>query len=106
MGFGTDARSVQLDYAYDSFQLGPLLLDKVRVLAAVGAVLGVALLWGFFRLTRTGKAIRACADNQIGAQVVGLDVKRPYAVTFGLGAPCVGAAGRRMLLLLHLHPCL
>jgi branched-chain amino acid transport system permease protein len=104
MGFGPDARSVQLDYAYDSFQLGPLLLDKVRVLAAVGAVLGVALLWGFFRLTRTGKAIRACADNQIGAQVVGLDVKRLYAVTFGLGAACVGAAGCLMLLLIDVQP--
>jgi branched-chain amino acid transport system permease protein len=104
MGFGPDARSVQLDYAYDSFQLGPLLLDKVRVLAAVGAVLGVALLWGFFRLTRTGKAIRACADNQIGAQVVGLDVKRLYAVTFGLGAACVGVAGCLMMLLIDVQP--
>jgi len=104
MGFGPDARSVPLDYAYDSFQLGPLLLDKVRVLAAVGAVLGVVALWGFFRLTRTGKAIRACADNQVGAQVVGLDIKRLYAVTFGLGAACVGAAGCLMLLLIDVQP--
>jgi branched-chain amino acid transport system permease protein len=104
MGFGPDARNVQLDYAYDSFQLGPLLLDKVRVIAAVGAGLGVAALWGFFRLTRTGKAIRACADNQFGAEVVGLDVKRLYAVTFGLGAACVGAAGCLMLLLIDVQP--
>jgi branched-chain amino acid transport system permease protein len=104
MGFGPDARNVQLDYAYDSFQIGPLLLDKVRVFAAVGAVLGVAALWGFFRLARTGKAIRACADNQFGAQVVGLDVKRLYAVTFGIGAACVGAAGCLLLLLIDVQP--
>ena len=104
MGFGPDARNVQLDYAYDSFQIGPLLLDKVRVFAAVGAVLGVAALWGFFRLTRSGKAIRACADNQFGAQVVGLDVKRLYAVTFGIGAACVGAAGCLLLLLIDVQP--
>ena len=104
MGFGPDARNVQLDYAYDSYQLGPLLLDKVRVLAAAGAVLGVAALWAFFKLTRTGKAIRACADNQTGAQVVGLDVKRLYAVTFGIGAACVGAAGCLMLLLIDVQP--
>lgn len=104
MAFGPDARNVQLDYAYDSFQLGPLLLDKVRVLAALGAVVGVAALWAFFKLTRTGKAIRACADNQFGAQVVGLDVKRLYAVTFGLGAACVGAAGCLMLLLIDVQP--
>ena len=103
MGFGPDARNVQLDYAYDSFQLGPLLLDKVRVLAAIGAVLGVVALWAFFKLTRTGKAIRACADNQFGARVVGLDVKRLYAVTFGIGAACVGAAGCLMLLLIEVQ---
>ena len=104
MGFGPDARNVQLDYAYDSYQVGGVLLDKVRVLAAGGAVVGAAALWGFFRVTRTGKAIRACADNQVGAQVVGLDVKRLYAVTFGLGAACVGAAGCLMLLLVDVQP--
>jgi branched-chain amino acid transport system permease protein len=104
MGFGPDARNVQLDYAYDSYQIGGLLLDKVRVIAAAGAALGAAALWAFFRFTRTGKAIRACADNQIGAQVVGLDVKRLYAVTFGLGAACVGAAGALMLLLVDVEP--
>jgi branched-chain amino acid transport system permease protein len=104
MGFGPDARNVQLDYAYDSYQLGGVLLDKVRILAALGAVVGSASLWAFFRFTRTGKAIRACADNQVGAQVVGLDVKRLYAVTFGLGAACVGAAGVLMLLLVDVQP--
>jgi branched-chain amino acid transport system permease protein len=104
MGFGPDARNVQLDYAYDSYEIGAVLLDKVRVLAAAGAALGVAALWSFFRFTRTGKSIRACADNQIGAQVVGLDVKRLYAITFGLGAACVGAAGSLMLLLVDVQP--
>jgi branched-chain amino acid transport system permease protein len=104
MGFGPDARNVQLDYAYDSYEVGGLLLDKVRVLAAGAAGLGAAALTAFFRFTRTGKAIRACADNQIGAQVVGLDVKRLYAITFGLGAACVGASGCLMLLLVDVQP--
>jgi branched-chain amino acid transport system permease protein len=67
-------------------------------------VIGAAALWSFFRFARTGKAIRACADNQVGAAVVGLDVKRLYAVTFGLGAACVGAAGCLMLLLVDVQP--
>ncbi|HUZ72826.1 MAG TPA: branched-chain amino acid ABC transporter permease [Stellaceae bacterium] len=104
MVFGPDARNVQPDYALDSFQIGSLILDKVRVFAAAGAVISVTLLWAFFRYTRTGKAIRACADNQVGAQVVGLDVSRLYGVTFGLGAACVGAAGTLMLLLVDVQP--
>jgi len=106
MIFGPDARNAQVGYAFDSYELGGLLLDKVRVLAAGGAVVGVAALWAFFTRTRTGKAIRACADNQLGAQVVGLDVKRLYAVTFGLGAACVGAAGCLLLLFVDVQPYL
>ena len=53
----------------------------------------LALVFAFFRFSLTGMAIRACADNQIGAAVVGLDVKRLYALTFGLGLACCGAAG-------------
>ena len=106
MAFGPDARNVPLDYAFDSFEVGGVILDKVRVYAATGAGIGALLLWLFFRFTRTGKAIRACADNHIGAEVVGLDVKRLYAITFGLGAGCVGAAGCLMLLLVDVHPYL
>jgi len=104
MAFGPDARSVQLSYAYDSYEIGGVLLDKVRVLAALGAVAGGSALWAFFRFSRIGKSIRACADNQAGAYVVGLDVKRLYAVTFGIGAACVGSAGALMLLLVDVEP--
>ncbi len=37
--------------------------------------------------------MRATADNPYGALVVGTDVRRVYAVAFGIGAACVGAAG-------------
>jgi branched-chain amino acid transport system permease protein len=106
MIFGPDARNAQVGYAFESYELGGLLVDKVRVLAAAGAIVGVAGLWAFFTLTRTGKAIRACADNHLGAQVVGLDVKRLYAVTFGLGCACVGAAGCLLLLFVDVQPYL
>jgi branched-chain amino acid transport system permease protein len=60
----------------------------------------------FFRFTLVGKAIRACADNYTGALVVGLDVKRLYALTFGLGAACVGAAGAILVLIVDVTPAL
>jgi branched-chain amino acid transport system permease protein len=104
--FGPDARSVQTAYAYDSFQLGALIVDATKVYAAVAAAAVAAALFAFFRYSLTGKAIRACADNYQGALVVGLDVRRLYALTFGLGAACVGAAGSMMILLLDVTPAL
>ncbi|MBO0751385.1 MAG: branched-chain amino acid ABC transporter permease [Bradyrhizobiaceae bacterium] len=93
MAFGPDARPVNLPYGFDSYEIGPLLVDKPRALAAAAAVVVAAVLFWFFRFTRTGAAIRACADNLVAAAVVGLDIRRLYALTFGLGLACVGAAG-------------
>jgi branched-chain amino acid transport system permease protein len=104
MIFGPEARQATLPYAYDSWSIGPLLLDKVRVYAAAAALLVAAALFAFFRFTDTGTAIRACADNLVGAAVVGLDVKKLYALTFGLGLACVGAAGALMLTLREATP--
>jgi len=104
--FGPDARSVQTSYAYDSFQLGPLIVDASKLYAGAAAVLVAAGLFAFFRFTSIGKAIRACADNYTGALVVGLDVKTLYALTFALGAACVGAAGAMMTLIVDVTPML
>ena len=102
--FGPNARNVQVEYALDSFAIGNILLDKVRVYAAIGALVVSGALFAFFRFTLLGKAIRACADNYIGAQVVGLNVRQLYAITFGIGAACVGAAGCMLLLLVDVTP--
>jgi branched-chain amino acid transport system permease protein len=106
IAFGPDARSIQTRYAYDSFLLGPLIVDATKLYAGAAAVAVAAALFAFFRFTLAGKAIRACADNYMGALVVGLDVKRLYALTFGLGAACVGAAGALMVLLVDVTPAL
>jgi branched-chain amino acid transport system permease protein len=74
--FGPDARNVQLDHLLESIEVGPLLVDRGKFYAALIACAVSAALFGFFRFSRTGTAIRACADNWLGAKVVGLDVKR------------------------------
>jgi branched-chain amino acid transport system permease protein len=102
--FGPDARNVQVDYQLESYELGKLLVDKARVFAAGLALLAAAALFGFFRFTLIGKAIRACADNYLGAKVVGLNVKHLYALTFGVGSACVAVAGCALVLLVDVTP--
>jgi branched-chain amino acid transport system permease protein len=106
VSFGPDARNVQVDYQLESFAIGPILFDKARRYAAGMALAASAALFAFFRFSLTGKAIRACADNYLGARVVGLDVKRYYALTFGLGSACVAVAGCMMILLVDVTPVL
>ncbi|MFZ2064884.1 MAG: branched-chain amino acid ABC transporter permease [Xanthobacteraceae bacterium] len=104
--FGPDAQTIQTSYAYDSFQLGPVIVDASKAYAAAAAIVVTVALFAFFRFTLFGKAIRACADNYTGALVIGLDVKRLYALTFGIGAACVGAAGTMMSLITDVTPML
>jgi branched-chain amino acid transport system permease protein len=104
MVFGPDARNVQTDYQLDSFEIGKILIDKARLYAAGAAVLTATGLFLFFRYSLIGKAIRACADNYLGAKVVGLNVKKYYALTFGLGCVCVAIAGCVMVLLVDVTP--
>src|SRR5256714_3658507 len=42
MIFGPDARNVQVDYQLESYELGPLLLDKGRLFAAIAALIAAA----------------------------------------------------------------
>jgi len=104
--FGPDARNVTTSYSFDSFQLGPLIVDATKVYAGAAAIVVAAALFAFFRFSFLGQAIRACADNYIGAQVVGLNIKQLYALTFGIGAACVGAAGAMLVLIIDVTPAL
>ena len=104
--FGPDAQNVQTTYAYDSFQIGKLIVDATKAYAALAALVVALALYLFFQYTTLGTSIRACADNYNGALVVGLDVKHLYALTFGLGAACVGAAGVMLVLIVDVTPSL
>jgi branched-chain amino acid transport system permease protein len=104
--FGPDARSVRLDHLLESVEVGPLLIDRGKLYAALVAFAAAAALFAFFRFTYTGTAIRACADNWLGAKVVGLDTNRLYALAFGLGTGCVAVAGCVLTLLIDVTPAL
>ena len=84
--FGPDARSVRLDSLLESIELGSLLIDRGKLYAGLAALGTATALFSFFRFTRSGTAIRACADNWLGAKIVGLNVKQLYALAFGLGS--------------------
>lgn len=102
--FGPDARHVQLDHLLESIEMGPLLVDRGKLYAALVACVSSACLFVFFHFTPTGTAIRACADNWLGAKIVGLDVKRLYSIAFGIGSSSVAIAGCMMITLVDLTP--
>ena len=91
--FGPEPVRVRSPVAAATWYVGPLYVDVARVLTFVVAIALTAALYLFLFRTDLGRTIRAAADNPYGALVIGTDVRRVYAVAFGIGAACVGAAG-------------
>ena len=70
-----------------------LRLPVVRVLGFSVAVLTLFVLYLLLARTDLGRAIRATVQNRDAAQLVGVNVARVQALTFGLGLATVGVGG-------------
>jgi branched-chain amino acid transport system permease protein len=93
MVFGPEPQRVRSALSASALWLGPLFIDMARLVTFAVALALTALLSLFLFRTDLGRSIRAAADNPYGALVIGTDVRRVYAIAFGVGAACVGAAG-------------
>jgi len=91
MVFSTSPRNV--DFSLGSIDLGPIILQGTRLLAAGASVVITAALYLFLYFTRPGKAIRAVSDNRAAAELMGIPSSQILALTFGLGTMLAAVAG-------------
>jgi branched-chain amino acid transport system permease protein len=91
--FGPEPRGIQSPASFQVYRVAGLRLDATRVQAAVAALILVAVLALWLRLSLTGKALKAAAANPIGGQAIGIRIPHLFAVTAGIGAACAGCAG-------------
>lgn len=75
-----------------------------RLIAFVGALAVAVILTQALKRTSFGLSIRAVSSNSQGAELVGVNVRRVYAMTFGIGAACVAVAGGLLSPFLSLTP--
>lgn len=75
-----------------------------RVLAAAAALLLSIGFYVFLRTTLAGTAIRALMEDQEGAQLVGVDVRRVHARCFAAGLAMATVAGSLVSMLFELTP--
>jgi branched-chain amino acid transport system permease protein len=75
------------------YPLGPVSISSVDVMVISVAVLLMIVLQLFITRTRTGRAMRAVAQDREAAALMGVNVDRIIAITFFIGAALAGAAG-------------
>jgi branched-chain amino acid transport system permease protein len=106
VAFGPDPRPTPSQLSFETISVGPVRLDLARLQAAATAGALILLLGGFLRYSSFGRSVRAAADNHLGGLIVGLNIPRIYATTFGIGAACAGIAGALVSPLFDAQPYL
>ena len=102
--FGSDFRSVTPAYSGQGFEFGSVVIPYVALISLFVAILAAAALAFVLNRTRIGLAINAIAADRDAAQLVGIDLRHAYAVTFGLGAACAGVAGGLIAMIQAITP--
>ena len=87
-----------------SVSIGPVQLGVARLIVLLAATFVSLGLGWYLKTTLQGKAIRAVAQDRQAARLMGIDVERTYAISFGIGAALAGLAGCLLAPLYTLSP--
>ena len=102
--FKSDFRSVTPSYSGQGLELGSIVIPYVRLGGLAVALVLAGALAVILNRTRTGLAIQAVAADRDAAQLVGIDLRHLYAVTYGLAAACAGVAGGLIAMIQAITP--
>ena len=99
-----DFRSIDKPLLSGTWEVGPVQIGVVKLVASLGAVVVSLALMIFLNRTRMGKAILATEMNRSSALLMGINVERVNALSFGIGAALVGIAGAFLAMYYYIHP--
>ncbi|WP_315924053.1 ABC transporter permease subunit [Mesorhizobium sp. SP-1A] len=87
-----------------SFSVGPFAFGVYRVVMFIVAVGLIAGVWAIFRWTKLGMQAQATMENPAMADALGVDTRRVYTLTFGLGSALGGIAGAMFAMTATISP--
>jgi branched-chain amino acid transport system permease protein len=91
--FGPNFVTLKASYITSSVHLLGFYLSYIYLYGFVLAVACVAALYLLLYRTRFGRSVRATMQDQTAARLVGIDVNRVAAVTFGIGVAVTAVGG-------------
>jgi branched-chain amino acid transport system permease protein len=102
--WGADPMPLATGLSREPIRIGPAGVYPAQLYALGIMAAVVAGLWAFFRYSRVGIAMRATANLQTVALLMGIDVKRIFAVSWALSAMLAAIAGVLVGVIYDLEP--
>jgi branched-chain amino acid transport system permease protein len=99
-----DYRILRTPYTNINFYIGDINISLVHILAFIMALVFSGILYVILHKTDLGRAIRASSEEPVGAKLMGINIKRIYWITFGIGAACAGVAGTAITPFFPIYP--
>lgn len=102
--FKSDTQTIDTPYTFSTVNILGAMISVPKVVAFGGALVVAAALLLLIGRTDLGRAIRAIAKERQGARLVGIDVDHIFAMSFGIGLACLGAAACFLLPAYYVNP--
>ncbi len=106
--FKSDTRSIETAYTLTTIPINigfaQAMISLPKLVAFAGAIVTSAILILIVTKTDLGRAIRAVSKEKQGAKLMGIDVDHVYAMSFGIGLACLGAAACFLLPAYYVNP--
>ena len=99
-----DYRMVKTSYTTSVMVVGDVVISYPRLVSFLVAIAITLLLFAFLKFTYLGKSIRATAQDHHGAKLMGVNIRKVYVLTFGIGSACVGVAGALLMPIYYAFP--
>lgn len=104
--WGANYRGIT-QYWQGSLRVGTsMAIPMDRIISFVIALSTITAFWLFLGRTNLGRAIRAVAQDETGAMLVGIDLDRIRTITFALSTMLAAVAGASLLSLNPAHPAM
>lgn len=91
--FTNNVVTLQAWYTTQSLHIGSFYLPYIYLMAFAMSVVLLSALYFLLYRTKFGRSIRATTQNRTAALLIGIDVERVAALTFGIGVALTAAGG-------------
>lgn len=102
--YGAQILTLKTGPVREGYHIFSAVITSIQIWISIVSCGLLAVLWGFVKYTKLGKAMRAVSDDPVAASVVGINPDKTILASFAIGSALAGAAGILISLETNIEP--